>query len=113
MSCSTAWCARRTTPSAGSLPSGWSITSSGSPETRRAESWLTASPWNAVVAMSPAGVPSLATSNASWRLHDVQDPQSPEPAKTTSQALASSAMISGAAGLDTVALRRWTIALAP
>ena len=82
------------------------MTSSGSPLAPSALSSLTASPWNAVVAMSPAGVPALASSMASWRLHDVHDPQSAEPAKTTSQSLPSSAMSSGGAGVEALALRR-------
>jgi len=89
------------------------MTSSGSPETPRADSSLTARPWNAVVAMRPAVVPLCASSMASWRLHDVHDPQSAEPAKTTSHCLLSSAMISGAAGVDAFALRRCTTALTP
>jgi hypothetical protein len=89
------------------------MTSSGRPETPRALSSLTASPWNAVVAMRPAAVPPFASSMASWRLHDVHDPQSAEPAKTTSQALLSSAMSSGAAGVDAFALRRCSTAVTP
>ncbi len=77
----------------------------------RAASSLTARPWNAVVPMRPAGVPSFATSMASWRLHDVQDPQSPDPASTTSHCFASSASVSGGAATDAFALRRRTTAL--
>ena len=82
------------------------MTSSGSPETPSARSSLTASPWNAVVAISPEGVPAFASSTASWRLHDVQDPQSAEPAKTTSHSFASSASSSGGAGVDAFAFFR-------
>ena len=89
------------------------MTISGSPDTPSAASSLTASPWNAVVPMSPAGVPSFATSMASWRLHDVHDPQSPEPAKTTSHSLASSATSSAGAAVEALALRRRTTALTP
>jgi hypothetical protein len=89
------------------------MTRSGRPETPRAASSLTARPWNAVVAMRPAAVPPLASSMASWRLHDVQDPQSAEPAKTMSQVLLSSAITSGAAGVAALALRRCTTALTP
>jgi hypothetical protein len=89
------------------------MTSSGRPAAPSADSSLTASPWNAVVAMSPAGVPAFASSMASWRLHDVQDPQSAEPAKTRSQCLPSSSISSGAAGVDALALRRWSTALTP
>ena len=89
------------------------MSSSGSPDTPRADSSLRASPWNAVVAMRPAAVPLRASSMASWRLHDVHDPQSAEPAKTTSHCLLSSAITSGAAGVDALALRRCTTALTP
>src|SRR5262250_1398801 len=50
---------------------------------------------------------------ASWRLHDVQDPQSADPAKTTSQSFARPARISGAAGVAALALRRRITALTP
>ena len=89
------------------------MTSNGSPETPSEASSLTARPWNAVVAMRPAAVPLFASSMASWRLHDVHDPQSAEPAKTTSHCLLSSAMTSGAAGVEALALRRCTTALTP
>ena len=62
-----------------------------------------ASFWNTVVEMSPAGVPCLATSSESWRLHDVQEPQSADPAKTTSHSFASASTISGAAGVAALA----------
>ena len=64
-----------------------------------------ASFWNAVVVMSPAGVPPRASSSESWRLHDVQEPQSAEPAKTRSHSLAIPSMISRAAPLAALALR--------
>ena len=89
------------------------MTSSGKPATPSADSSLTARPWNAVVAISPAGVPAFASSIVSWRLHDVHDPQSAEPAKTTSHRLLSSATISGAAAVAALALRRCTTALTP
>lgn len=82
------------------------MTSKGRPDTPRAWSWLTARGWKAVVTMSPAGVPPLASSTASWRLHDVQEPQSAEPAKTRSQAFASSSRISRAAGVEAFAFFR-------
>ena len=89
------------------------MTSRGRPETPSADSSLTASPWNAVVAMRPAAVPPFASSMASWRRHDVHDPQSAEPAKTTSHSLPSAAISSGAAGVEALALRRCTTALTP
>ena len=63
--------------------------------------------------MSPAGVPAFASSIVSWRLHDVQDPQSAEPAKTTSHSFASSSMIAWAAGVDALAFRRCTTRSTP
>ena len=89
------------------------MTISGSPDTPSAASSLTASPWKAVVPIRPAGVPALATSMASWRLHDVHAPQSPEPAKTTSHAFASSAISSGGAATAAFALRRRRTAVTP
>jgi hypothetical protein len=87
--------------------------SSGSPETPSADSSLTARPWKAVVPMRPAGVPLFASSTVSWRLHDVQDPQSADPAKTTSHSLLSSTISSWAAGVEALALRRCTIRFTP
>lgn len=96
-----------------SPPSGWSTITIGSPTAPSDFTSLSASPWNAVVAMSPAAVPAFATSTASWRLHDVQDPQSPEPANTMSHRFASSATRSGAAGVAAFAFLRWTISRTP
>ena len=79
----------------------------------RAASWLTARPWNAVVAMRPAAVLVLASSIASWRLHDVQEPQSPEPAKTRSQVFASSASSSAGAGVEQLDFFLCTTAATP
>ena len=69
--------------------------------------------WKAVVPIRPAGVPIFAISMASWRLHDVQDPQSADPVNTTSHCLASSATISGGAGVEALALRRRTTCFTP
>ena len=69
--------------------------------------------WKAVVPMSPAGVPIFAISMASWRLHDVQDPQSADPAKTRSHSLARASMISWAAPVAALALRRITTRSTP
>jgi hypothetical protein len=87
--------------------------SNGSADTPCAPISLTASPWNAVVPMSPAGVPRFANAIVSWRLHDVHDPQSAEPAKTTSHAFASSSISSGDAGVEALAFFRWTTAATP
>ena len=74
---------------------------------------LTARFWNTVVPMSPEGVPSLATSSESWRLHDVQEPQSADPAKTRSHSLDRASMISWAAPVAALAFRRITTRLTP
>jgi hypothetical protein len=63
--------------------------------------------------ISPDAVPAFATWMASWRLHDVQDPQSPEPVKTTSHSFASAATISGAAGVAAFAFLRCTTSRTP
>jgi hypothetical protein len=89
------------------------MTSKGRPETPSEASSLTARPWKAVVAIRPDAVPPLASSMASWRLHDVQDPQSADPANTTSQVLLSSAITSGVAGVEALALRRCSTAATP
>jgi hypothetical protein len=72
-----------------------------------------ASFWNTVVEMSPAGVPCLASSSESWRLHDVQEPQSAEPAKTTSHSFAIASRISRAAGVAAFAFFRWMTRATP
>ena len=75
-------------------------------------SWC-ASVSKAVVVTTTAGVPRRASVMASWRLHDVQDPQSADPVNTTSHCLASSATISGGAGVEALALRRRTTCFTP
>ena len=84
-----------------------------SPVTPSEATSVVASRWNAVVPISAAGVPTFAISMASWRLHDVQDPQSAEPVNTTSHCLASSAIRSGDAGVEALALRSRRTALTP
>lgn len=74
---------------------------------------LTARFWNTTVAISPDGVPRLATSRESWRLHDVQEPQSADPEKTRSHSFASSSMIEWAAPVAALAFRRITTRLTP
>jgi len=75
---------------AGRTPSGCGITSIGSSGQPLAEARPRASPKKTSVAISTAGVPRLVISIVSWTLHDVQDPQSPEPQKTRWQRAASS-----------------------
>jgi len=50
--------------------------------------------------MATAARPRLAISTLSWTLHDAQEPQSPDPAITTSHSPASSARTSAGAGTD-------------
>ena len=112
-SCSTACAMRRLTPSGASPPSGCWTTSSGSPVTPSAAISPKAKRWNTVVVISPAGVPAFASSSESWRLHDVQEPQSADPAKTRSHSFASSSMIEWAAPVAALAFRRITTRLTP
>jgi hypothetical protein len=76
---------------------------SGTPFARRS---LSARVRKAVVVTIAAGTPALIISTASWRLHDVQDPQSPDPVITRSQARAISARISGVAATAACAFWR-------
>ena len=66
-------------------------------------SWW-ASVSNAVVVTTTAGVPARWRVTASWRLHDVQDPQSAEPVTTRSTSR-SRARASGRAGVEEFAFR--------
>ncbi len=59
----------------------------------------------AVVVTTAAGVPVRSSRTASWRLHDVHDPQSAEPV-TTRSTPASAASTSGDAGLAAFAFFR-------
>ena len=72
-----------------------------------------ASRWKTVVVISPAGVPAFASSSESWRLHDVQEPQSADPAKTRSHSFDSSSMIECAAPVAALAFRRITTRSTP
>ena len=112
-SCSTAWAMRRLTPSGASPPSGCCTTSNGSPVAPSAAISPRARRWNTVVVISPAGVPAFANSSESWRLHDVQEPQSADPAKTRSHSLDSASMISWLAPVAALAFRRITTRLTP
>ena len=66
-------------------------------------SWW-ASERKAVVVTTTAGVPARWSVTASWRLHDVQDPQSAEPVTTRSTSR-SRVSTSGGAGVDEFAFR--------
>jgi len=60
-----------------------------------------------------AALPCLVTSMLSWTLHDEQEPQSPEPAMTTSHSALSAAIIAGSAGIEAEVLRRFTTRATP
>ena len=53
-----------------------------------------------------AARPRLAICTLSWTLHDVHEPQSPDPAITSSHCSASSAMTASVAGTVATGLRR-------
>lgn len=55
---------------------------SGNP---KAVASILAKPLNEVVVTISDGTPCFSRSTASWRLHDVQDPQSPKPVTAKSQ----------------------------
>src|SRR5262249_47713961 len=97
---------RPATSSGESPPSGCWTTRSGTVAIPRAWAARSAMPVKVVVQITAAGVPSRWRATASWTLHDVHDPQSPDPAKTRSHSLASSARSSGPAGLEAFRLRR-------
>lgn len=69
--------------------------------------------WNAVEHTVTAALPCFVTSTLSWTLHDEQDPQSPEPAMTTSHSPDNSAITDASAGMDAEDLRRLITFAAP
>jgi len=111
--CSTACAIRRLTPSGASPPSGCWTTSSGSPVAPSAVISPRARRWNTVVVIRPAGVPAFASSSESWRLHDVQEPQSADPAKTRSHSFESVSMIEWSAPVAALAFRMITTRSTP
>ena len=68
---------------------------------------------NAVEQTATAARPRFATSILSWTLHDAHDPQSPEPAITTSHWSASSLTISSGAGTEAERFLRLMILFTP
>jgi len=72
--------------------------------------WATVS--NAEVVTTAVGVPCRSRATASWRLYDVQEPQSAEPV-TTRSAAARRASTSGGAGLAAFAFRSKTTRATP
>jgi len=57
--------------------------------------------------------PRFAISTLSWTLHDVQDPQSPEPVMTRSHSRASSSIASAGAGTEAERFLRFTTRATP
>lgn len=68
---------------------------------------------NAVEQTVTAARPRFATSTLSWTLHDAHDPQSPDPAITTSHWSASSRTISSGAGTEAECFRRLMTCFTP
>ncbi len=86
-------------------PNGWAITTTGSSAKPSFEACARPIVTNAVEQIVKAAVPRRAISTLSWTLHDVQEPQSPEPAMTRSHCCAYASMTSADAGTD--AARFW------
>lgn len=68
---------------------------------------------NAVEQMVTAAVPRFTASMLSWTLHDVHDPQSPEPVITRSHSSATSRSMASGAGTEAVFFRRLMTRLTP
>ena len=66
------------------VPNGWGTTAIGRSGAPSADCCARPSVTNAVEQTVREGLPRFATSTLSWTLHDVQEPQSPDPAMTTS-----------------------------
>jgi len=81
----------RRTSSRARPPKGCGMTAIGSKALPSARAWARPRVWKAVEHTVSAALPCLATSMLSWILHDVHEPQSPEPAITTSQSTSESA----------------------
>jgi len=94
-------------------PNGCGITAIGSAGLPSAFACARPSVWNAVEHTVTAARPRFAISTLSWTLHDAQDPQSPEPAMTTSHSSASSRSTSSGAGTEAERFRRFTTRVTP
>jgi hypothetical protein len=75
---------RRSTSGSGCPPRGWVITNSGKSDMPSCAASIFPIAANTSVQMTAVGTPAFWSSTASWTLHDVQDPQSPDPVMTTS-----------------------------
>jgi len=81
-------------------PNGWVMTAIGRSGLPSAFAWDRPKVRKAVEQTVTAARPRFATSTLSWTLHDAHEPQSPEPAMTTSHSSASSRTISSGAGRE-------------
>ena len=86
-------------------PNGCGTTAMGSRAKPSFAAWARPIPTNAVEQIVNAALPRRAISTLSWTLHDVQEPQSPEPAITRSHSRANWSSTSAAAGTDAARLR--------
>lgn len=94
-------------------PKGCGITAIGNAPLPSARACARPSVRNAVEHTVMAALPCFATSMLSWILHDAHDPQSPEPAMTTSHSPDNSAITAASAGRDADDLRRLITFAAP
>ena len=81
-------------------PKGCATTAIGSAGSPRADACARPNVVNAAEQIVTAARPRFATSTLSWTLHDVHDPQSPDPVMTRSHCPASSATIGSGAGTE-------------
>ena len=72
-----------------------------------------ASTWKAVVAMVSVARRRFCNSTASWTLHDVHEPQSPDPVMIRSHWSTSSCMTAAVAGTEAMGLRRVITSFTP
>ena len=76
---------------------------SGMPKERRS---TLPSRWKRWLHTVTVGMPRRSSSTASWILHEVQEPQSPNPTTATATVAANSSTTCGSAGMEAVGLRR-------
>ena len=89
------------------------MTAIGSFEKPSADACARPSVMNAVEQIVSAALPRLAISTLSWILHDVHDPQSPDPVITRSHCSANSVITVSGAGTDAERFWRLTTRLTP
>ncbi len=94
-------------------PKGWGTSAMGSSGAPSAFACAWPSVPKAVEHTVTAMRPRFAASTLSWTLHDVQDPQSPDPVMTRSHSRASAAMTSSGAGTEAERFLRFTTRAAP